>query len=98
LPHRLGVLCGDSRFWTYISPPLLCSHASLFSIVWICLGLVLKCLLEGLCYVVVTEASEAERPGDFTVLLSHWLAGSEESAKGIEADEEVLLGHDLMDE
>lgn len=58
----------------------------------------LECFLEGLRDVIVTEASKAERSGDFAVLLSHGLSGSEESAKGIEADEEVLLRHDLMDE
>jgi hypothetical protein len=54
---------------------------------------VLECFLEGLCYVVVAEASEAERSRDFAVLLSHWLARSEEGAKGIKTNEEVLFGH-----
>jgi len=58
---------------------------------------VLECFLEGLGYVVVAEASEPERPGDFAVLLGDWLAGCEEGAKGIEADEEVLFGHVVMD-
>jgi hypothetical protein len=82
---------------TYIFPPLLCSHACLLSIVGVCLGFVLECFLEGLGYVVVAEASEPERPGDFAVLLRHWLAGCEEGAKGIEADEDVLFGHVVMD-
>ena len=72
--------------WTYIPLPLLCSHARFLPIVWICLGLVLECFLEGLCYVVVAEASETERLRDFAVLLGHWLAGSEEGAKGIKAE------------
>jgi hypothetical protein len=57
---------------------------------------VLECFLEGLGYVVVAETSEPERSGDFAVLLGHWLAGCEEGAKGIEADEEVLFGHVVM--
>jgi hypothetical protein len=78
---------------THISPPLLCSHACFLSIVGVCLGLVLECFFEGLCYVVVAEASKAERSCDFAVLLGHWLARSEEGAKGIETDEEVLFRH-----
>ena len=91
--HTEAVGYLDGLDWTYIPPPLLCSHARFLPIVWICLGLVLECFLEGLCYVVVAEASEAERSGDFAVLLGHWLAGSEEGAKGIKADKEVLFGH-----
>jgi hypothetical protein len=83
------------RFWTYIAPPLFCSHAGFLAVVWVCFGLVLECFLEGLCYVVVTEASEPERSGDFAVLLGHWFSGSEEGAKGIKTDEQVLFGHDF---
>lgn len=83
---------------THIPPPLLCSHASFLSVVGIRFGFVLEGFLEGVCYVVVAEASEPERPGDFAVLLGHWLSGCEEGAKRIEADEEVLFGHDVMDQ
>jgi hypothetical protein len=95
---ELDILMASTEldFWTYISPPLLSSHASFLSIVWVGLGLMLECFLERLGYVVVAEASEPERPGDFAVLLGHWLAGCEEGAEGIEADEEVLFGHVVM--
>lgn len=53
-------------------------------------------LLEGLGYVVVTESTQPERSGDFTVLLRYRFTGREKRAKGIKTDEQVFLGHDPM--
>jgi len=50
-------------------------------------------ILEGFGYVIVAEATQAERPGDFTVLLGDRLARREQRAERVETNEEVLFGH-----
>ena len=50
-------------------------------------------VLEGFSYIIVTEASKAERPRHFAVLLSDRFAWGEERAERVETNEEVLFGH-----
>ena len=100
---------------TYIAPPLLCSQACSFAVIWVLLRLFLESytqevshqfivhlvprlqrpltILEGFGYVIVTEASKAESPRHFAVLLGDRFAGREQRAKRVETDEEVLFGH-----
>lgn len=40
--------------------------------------------------ILVSEPGQAQRPGDFPVLLRDWPFRLEESAKRIEGDEEIL--------
>jgi hypothetical protein len=54
-------------------------------------------LLEGLRDIIITEATQPESPRDFTVLLCHRLARREKRTERVEADEQVLLRHGLMD-
>jgi hypothetical protein len=54
-------------------------------------------LLEGLRDIIITEATQPESPRDFTVLLCHRLTRRKKRAERVEADEQVLLRHDLMD-
>lgn len=53
-------------------------------------------VLEGFSYIIVTEASKAERPRHFAVLLSDRFAWGEERAERVETNEEVLFGHYVM--
>ena len=50
-------------------------------------------ILEWFGYVIVTEASKAERPRHFAVLLGDRFAGREQRAERVETNEEVLFGH-----
>jgi hypothetical protein len=59
-------------------------------------GLHVPTVLEGFGYVLVTEAAQAERPGDLTVLLRNRLPRREKRAESVKTDEEVLLGHGEM--
>jgi hypothetical protein len=54
-------------------------------------------ILEGFGYIIVTEASQTERPRHLTVLLRDRFTGREQRAKGVEANEEVLFGHYVID-
>jgi hypothetical protein len=54
-------------------------------------------LLEGLGNIIIAETTQPERPRDFTVLLRYRFARCEECAEHVEADEQVLLRHDVMD-
>lgn len=54
-------------------------------------------ILEGFGYVIVTEATQAERPRHFAVLLGDRFAGREQRAERVETNEEVLSGHYVID-
>jgi hypothetical protein len=54
-------------------------------------------LLEGLRDIIITEATQPESPRDFTVLLCHRFTRRKKRAERVEADEQVLLRHGLMD-
>lgn len=50
-------------------------------------------ILEGFGYVIITEATQTERPRHFAVLLGDRPAWREQRPERVETNEEVLFGH-----